>query len=71
MIDQHVDEWSTGDYARGGELPAMVLIDAVARMVPGVLGHHSANEDSFATTLDCLHYTRPEIIMVSRFRMFF
>ena len=40
----------------------MVLIDAVARMVPGVLGHQdSAAEDSFANgLLDCPHYTRPE-----------
>jgi len=64
VIDQYVDaEWSIGDYVlSGGELPAMVLIDAVARMVPGVLGHQdSAAEDSFANgLLDCPHYTRPE-----------
>ncbi|WP_115719530.1 tRNA (guanosine(37)-N1)-methyltransferase TrmD [Gallaecimonas mangrovi] len=59
------EEWSIGDYVlSGGELPAMVLIDAVARLVPGVLGHElSAEEDSFATgLLDCPHYTRPEVL---------
>ncbi|WKE66472.1 tRNA (guanosine(37)-N1)-methyltransferase TrmD [Gallaecimonas kandeliae] len=59
------EEWSIGDYVlSGGELPAMVLIDAVARLVPGVLGHdQSAEEDSFATgLLDCPHYTRPEVL---------
>lgn len=65
VIQQHVDaEWSIGDYVlSGGELPAMVLVDAVARLVPGVLGHqNSAAEDSFADgLLDCPHYTRPEI----------
>ncbi|HZW07287.1 MAG TPA: hypothetical protein VFF65_09190, partial [Phycisphaerales bacterium] len=49
----------------GGELAAMVLIDAVARLLPGALGHElSAQEDSFAEhkgqrLLDCPHYTRP------------
>jgi len=65
VIQQYVDaEWSIGDYVlSGGELPAMVLIDAVARLVPGVLGHQdSAAEDSFAGgLLDCPHYTRPEV----------
>lgn len=65
VIEQYVDaEWSIGDYVlSGGELPAMVLIDAVARLIPGVLGHKdSAAEDSFASgLLDCPHYTRPEI----------
>ncbi|MEM0912829.1 MAG: tRNA (guanosine(37)-N1)-methyltransferase TrmD [Pseudomonadota bacterium] len=64
VIDTLVDEeWSIGDYVlSGGELPAMVVIDAVARLVPGVLGHEdSANEDSFSNgLLDCPHYTRPE-----------
>jgi tRNA (guanine37-N1)-methyltransferase len=48
----------------GGELPAMVLIDAMARTIPGVLGHDdSADEDSFANgLLDCPHYTRPELV---------
>ena len=46
----------------GGELAAMVVIDAVTRQLPGVLGHEaSAQEDSFADgLLDCPHYTRPE-----------
>jgi tRNA (guanine37-N1)-methyltransferase len=61
-------EISVGDYVlSGGELGAMVLIDAVARLQPGVLGHEeSAAEDSFsvrsadgAHLLDCPHYTRP------------
>ncbi|WP_341503289.1 tRNA (guanosine(37)-N1)-methyltransferase TrmD [Gallaecimonas sp. GXIMD4217] len=64
VIESLVDEeWSIGDYVlSGGELPAMVLIDAVSRLVPGVLGHElSAEEDSFAQgLLDCPHYTRPE-----------
>lgn len=64
VIDTLIDEeWSIGDYVlSGGELPAMVMIDAIARLVPGVLGHQdSANEDSFANgLLDCPHYTRPE-----------
>ncbi len=57
------EEWSLGDFVlSGGELPAMVFVDAVARMLPGVLGHaDSAQEDSFAQgLLDCPHYTRPE-----------
>jgi tRNA (guanine37-N1)-methyltransferase len=66
VIERHVDEEiSIGDYVlSGGELPAMVLIDAVARLVPGVLGHKaSALEDSFANgLLDCPHYTRPEVL---------
>ncbi|WP_417656903.1 tRNA (guanosine(37)-N1)-methyltransferase TrmD [Pseudidiomarina aestuarii] len=66
VIQRHVDEeWSIGDYVlSGGELPAMVLIDAVARFIPGVLGHaDSALEDSFAEgLLDCPHYTRPEVL---------
>lgn len=66
VIQSHVDEEiSIGDYVlSGGELPAMVLMDAVARLVPGVLGHaHSAEEDSFNNgLLDCPHYTRPEIL---------
>ncbi len=64
VIDREVDEeWSIGDYVvSGGEVAAMVLIDAVTRLLPGVLGHvGSAVEDSFAGgLLDCPHYTRPE-----------
>jgi len=61
-IDQEV---SIGDFVlTGGELPAMVLIDAVARLLPGVLGNEgSAEEDSFVDgLLDCPHFTRPEIV---------
>ncbi|HKJ94483.1 MAG TPA: tRNA (guanosine(37)-N1)-methyltransferase TrmD [Gammaproteobacteria bacterium] len=65
LIELEVDEeLSVGDYVvSGGELPAMTLIDAVARMVPGVLGHEdSAAQDSFmGGLLDCPHYTRPEV----------
>ncbi|WP_158769363.1 tRNA (guanosine(37)-N1)-methyltransferase TrmD [Paraglaciecola sp. L1A13] len=64
VIEAEIDEeWSVGDYIlSGGELPAMVLMDAVARLVPGVLGHaQSAEQDSFSDgLLDCPHYTRPE-----------
>jgi tRNA (guanine37-N1)-methyltransferase len=64
LIESEVDEeLSIGDYVlSGGELAAMVVIDAVTRQLPGVLGHESsAKEDSFANgLLDCPHYTRPE-----------
>jgi tRNA (guanine37-N1)-methyltransferase len=64
LLESEVDEeLSIGDYVlSGGELPAMVVIDAVARLLPGTLGHaQSAAEDSFAGgLLDCPHYTRPE-----------
>jgi tRNA (guanine37-N1)-methyltransferase len=56
------DEISIGDYVlSGGELPAVVILDAVARLVPGVVGdEQSVREDSFATKLlDHPHYTRP------------
>ncbi|PCS23703.1 tRNA (guanosine(37)-N1)-methyltransferase TrmD [Candidatus Enterovibrio escicola] len=66
IIQTKVDEeWSIGDFVlSGGEIPAMTLIDAVARFVPGVLGNSSsAEEDSFANgLLDCPHYTRPRIL---------
>ncbi len=66
LIQSDIDEeWSLGDFVlSGGELPAMVLVDAVARLVPGVLGHQdSAVEDSFYEgLLDCPHYTRPEVL---------
>ena len=63
-----LEEISIGDYVlSGGELPAMVLLDSIVRLLPGVLGHEdSAQEDSFARRddadrplLDCPHYTRP------------
>lgn len=64
LIQNEVDEeWSLGDYViSGGELAAMVCIDAMARLVPGTLGHdESALNDSFSDgLLDCPHYTRPE-----------
>lgn len=65
LIEAEVDEeWSVGDFVlSGGELPAMTLMDAVIRLVPGVLGHElSAQQDSFMDgLLDCPHYTRPEV----------
>ncbi len=70
LLDTCVDEqWSLGDYViSGGELAAAVVIDAVLRLLPGVLGHEqSAEQDSFSLDektgyglLDCPHYTRPE-----------
>ncbi len=64
LIRRQVDEEiSIGDYVlSGGELPAMVLIDAIVRQIPGALGDvDSAAEDSFVNgLLDCPHYTRPE-----------
>ena len=64
LIDEVVDEEiSIGDYVlSGGELPAMVVIDGITRLLPDVLGHHdSAQQDSFSGAwLDCPHYTRPE-----------
>lgn len=65
LLETEVDEeLSIGDYVlSGGELAAMVVIDAVTRQLPGVLGHElSAAEDSFVDgLLDCPHYTRPEL----------
>jgi tRNA (guanine37-N1)-methyltransferase len=64
LIELEIDEeWSIGDYVlSGGELAAAVLIDAVTRLTPGVLGdEQSAQQDSFMDgLLDCQHYTRPE-----------
>ncbi|QIB66858.1 tRNA (guanosine(37)-N1)-methyltransferase TrmD [Kineobactrum salinum] len=65
LLESEIDEeLSIGDYVlSGGELAAMVVVDAVIRQLPGVLGHElSALEDSFADgLLDCPHYTRPEV----------
>ncbi|MDP3482345.1 MAG: tRNA (guanosine(37)-N1)-methyltransferase TrmD, partial [Sulfuricella sp.] len=65
LLRHQVDEEiSIGDYVlSGGELAAMVLIDAVVRQLPGVLGDaESAVQDSFVDgLLDCPHYTRPEV----------
>jgi tRNA (guanine37-N1)-methyltransferase len=64
LLDRCVDEEiSLGDFVlSGGELPAMALMDAVIRLLPGVLNDDaSAVEDSFVNgLLDCPHYTRPE-----------
>jgi tRNA (guanine37-N1)-methyltransferase len=63
LIESEIDtSVSIGDYVlSGGELPALVLIDAVVRLMPGVLGDDaSAEQDSFANgLLDWPHYTRP------------
>ena len=65
IVESRIDqEISIGDYVlAGGELPAMVVVDAIARLLPGVLGNDlSAQEDSFsADLLDCPHFTRPEV----------
>ena len=67
IVQTEVDEeWSIGDYVlSGGELAAMVVVDAVVRQMDGVLGdERSATEDSFATgLLDHEHYTRPEMFL--------
>jgi tRNA (guanine37-N1)-methyltransferase len=64
IVEAEIDaEWSIGDYVlSGGELPALVLIDAVTRLLPGALGDaESAVQDSFVDgLLDYPHYTRPE-----------
>jgi len=66
LIEAEVDdEWSIGDYVlSGGELGAMVIIDAITRLIPGALGHEaSAQQDSFVNgLLDYPHYTRPEVV---------
>jgi tRNA (guanine37-N1)-methyltransferase len=66
FLDAHVDEEiSVGDFVvSGGELPALLLIDAVVRLLPGVLNDAaSAVQDSFVDgLLDCPHYTRPEMV---------
>ena len=69
-VDQRIrdelvtDEISIGDYVlTGGELPSLIILDALVRLIPGVLNsYESAETDSFAgMLLDCPHYTRPEI----------
>lgn len=67
FVDAHVDvQLSLGDFVlSGGEIPAMALLDAVARLQPGVLNDAGSHqEDSFNAALDglldCPHYTRPE-----------
>jgi len=64
LIERYVDEvLANGDFVvSGGELPAMMLIDAAVRLLPGALNdERSARQDSFADgLLDCPHFTRPE-----------
>jgi tRNA (guanine37-N1)-methyltransferase len=66
VIELEVDEeWSVGDYVlSGGELPAMLIIDAISRLLPGAIGDAaSAEQDSFSGgVLDFPHYTRPEVV---------
>lgn len=66
FLDAHVDEEiSIGDFVvSGGELPALLLVDAVVRLLPGVLNDaESAVQESFVHgLLDCPHYTRPELV---------
>ena len=66
LVQGEIDEeLSIGDYVvSGGEFPALVVMDAVARLLPGVLGDElSAEQDSFVDgLLDCPHYTRPETV---------
>jgi tRNA (guanine37-N1)-methyltransferase len=66
FIERETDEqWSIGDYVlSGGELPALVVIDAIARLIPGTLGRaESAEQESFSDGLvDWPHYTRPPAI---------
>ena len=68
-VDQRIrdelvtDEISIGDYVlTGGELPSLIILDAIVRLIPGVLNsYESAETDSFSgMLLDCPHYTRPE-----------
>ncbi|MBX2808697.1 MAG: tRNA (guanosine(37)-N1)-methyltransferase TrmD [Cellvibrionaceae bacterium] len=65
LLHAEVDEqWSIGDYVlSGGELPAMVVVDGLIRLLPNALGHKaSAEQDSFTHgLLDCPHYTRPQV----------
>jgi tRNA (guanine37-N1)-methyltransferase len=67
FLDRHVDlEFSLGDFVlSGGEIPALALLDAVARLQPGVLNDAQSHEqDSFSEDLllDCPHYSRPEVL---------
>ncbi len=66
VIDRHVTlELSLGDFVlSGGELPALALLDAIARLQPGVLTTQSHEQDSFSADglLDCPHYSRPELL---------
>ncbi len=68
FIDEHVDEqWSLGDFVlTGGEIPAIAMIDAAVRLLPGALNHGDSSlqdsfQDSLSGMLDSPHYTRPEM----------
>ena len=66
LLELEVDEeLSVGDFVlSGGEIAAMLVVEAMTRLLPGALGHEeSARSDSFANgLLDCPHYTRPEVV---------
>ena len=63
IMDYIDEEWSIGDFVlTGGELPAMVLLDSITRLVPGIIKHGSHSDDSFEENLlEYPQYTRPEI----------
>jgi len=70
FVDEKV---SVGDYVlSGGEVPAMIVVEAAARLIPGVLGHeHSADDETFSVDLDYVEYpqyTRPEKFMIRNFK---
>lgn len=71
-VEKFVDEKiSIGDYVlSGGELPAIVVVEAVARQIPGVVGHqHALDEETFSKDLDYIEYpqyTRPEVLVVKK-----
>ena len=69
LVDTEVTlEISLGDFVlSGGELPALALLDAVARLQPGVLSAQSHEQDSFSADglLDCPHYSRPEVLAIA------
>jgi len=73
-VDEFIDEKiSIGDYVlAGGEIPAMVVTEAVARQIPGVVGHeHALDEETFSKDLDYIEYpqyTRPEVLEIKRSR---
>jgi tRNA (guanine37-N1)-methyltransferase len=65
LVREVDEELSVGDFVlSGGEVAAMLLVEAMTRLLPGALGHEeSARSDSFANgLLDCPHYTRPEVV---------
>lgn len=70
FVDRHVDlEMSLGDFVlSGGELPALALLDGIARLQPGVLNDAQSHvQDSFSDgLLDCPHYSRPEVLQTAQ-----